>query len=43
MFRKKADCRHFCLTCQYFDECMEDVKGQYKKERLEKDSKKLGE
>lgn len=43
MFRKKADCKHFCLTCQYFDECMEDVKGQYEAERLKDNTKNSGQ
>lgn len=43
MFRKKADCRHFCLTCQYFDECMEDVKSQYAVERLKDNTKNSGQ
>lgn len=34
MFRKKANCKHFCLTCSYFDKCMEDVKEQYRIEKL---------
>lgn len=43
MFRKKADCRHFCLICQYFDECMEDVKSQYAAERLKDNTKNSGQ
>lgn len=43
MFRKKAQCKHFCLTCQYFDECMEDVKSQYAAERLKDNTKNSGQ
>lgn len=43
MFRKKADCKHFCITCEFFDTCMQDVKSQYASERIEDDSKKSGQ
>lgn len=33
MFRKKAQCKHFCLTCNYFDSCMNDVKALYQSEK----------
>lgn len=43
MFRKKADCKHFCITCEFFDTCMQDVKSQYASERIEDDSKNSGQ
>ena len=43
MFRKKADCKHFCITCEFFDTCMEDVKNQYVSERIKDGSKNSGQ
>lgn len=43
MFRKKADCKHFCITCEFFDTCMEDVKSQYAFERIKDGSKNSGQ
>ena len=43
MFRKKADCKHFCITCEFFDTCMEDVKSQYASERIKDGSKNSGQ
>jgi len=43
MFRKKADCKHFCITCEFFDTCMEDVKSQYAAKRLKDNTKNSGQ
>lgn len=43
MFRKKADCKHFCITCEFFDTCMEDVKSKYASERIKDGSKNSGQ
>ena len=30
MFRDIKNCKGFCPTCKYFDECMEHIKLEYK-------------
>lgn len=30
MFRDIKNCKQFCPTCEYFDECMEHIKMEYK-------------
>ncbi|VUX19332.1 Uncharacterised protein [Blautia obeum] len=30
MFRDIKNCKQFCPTCKYFDECMEHIKMEYK-------------